>query len=158
MRRQSPPIPYWRSLRAGRVVPTLIFNLSDNADKPIAPLGRRLNKLMPVLAKRLPQDRDVVGEVGFLNDRVGPYQLHQLIFFQQTPVTLDQHKQEIEDFGLKRDDLAVAHQQALGGVQPVGAELINLILLAAHHCVESFTDSALNDPRSLLPKRCRTSL
>jgi hypothetical protein len=32
------------------------------------------------------------------------------------PAPLDQREQEVDDFGLKRDDLAVAQQQALGGV------------------------------------------
>src|SRR5262249_42410117 len=88
------------------------------------------------------QDRNVVGEVGFLNYGVGPDHSHQLIFFQQTSVTLDQREQQVEDFGLKRDDLAVAQQQALGGVQPVRAEFVNLLRLMPHEHSKRVSNSA----------------
>src|SRR5215470_14515698 len=113
----------------------------------IAPLRYRLNKLPPVLAKGFSQDRDVVGEVGFLNYCVGPDHSHQLIFFQQTSVTLDQREQKVEDFGLQRDDGAVAHQQALGGVQLIEAEFVNLLWLMAHEHSKGISNSA---PRNSL--------
>jgi hypothetical protein len=89
---------------------------------------------MPVLpiAQRLAQLRDVVGEVGFLNYGVGPDHSHQLIFFQQTSVTLDQREQQVEDFGLKRDDLAVAQQEVFRRIQAERAEFVDVLCLQAH--------------------------
>ena len=64
-----------------------------------------------------------------------------------TPAPLDRREQVVKDFWLKRDDLAVAHQQALGGAQPVGTELVNLLWLMADERSNVVSNSA---PRNSL--------
>jgi len=55
-------------------------------------LRNRLNVPLSIgaIAKRLADDRDVIGEISLFNKRVGPDLLQQFIFFQQTSVMLDQ--------------------------------------------------------------------
>ena len=64
-----------------------------------------------------------------------------------TPAPLDQREQVVKDFWLKLDDLAVAHQLALGGAQPVGTEFVNLLWLMADERSNVVSNSA---PRNFL--------
>src|SRR5262249_48868822 len=70
--------------------------------------------------------------VGFFDEGVRPDRLHQLLFFHQASVTLDQRDQQVEDFGLKWDRLPIAPQEAVGDVQSVRAEFINPLSSMAH--------------------------
>ena len=48
------------------------------------------------LAERLPNRKDVIGEVRLLDRRVGPDRLHQLLFREQAPGIRRQHHEQIE--------------------------------------------------------------
>lgn len=51
--------------------------------------------LGPVAASDLPQEKDVLRQVGLFDDRVLPQQTHQLLFRHDLPVTLDQRGQQL---------------------------------------------------------------
>ncbi len=63
--------------------------------------GHSFNKLLPipVFAQRLPQDRDVVRQIDFFNDGVGPDGFQQFVFFQQMSVVFDQDEEQMKALG-----------------------------------------------------------
>src|SRR5262249_3812938 len=95
--------------------------------------GCGLYEPLSVLTQRFSQDRNVAGDVRLFNKGIGPDHCHQLLFFNQTPMTLDQREQQIEDFGLQRDNLAVAQQHSFGDVQSIRAEFVNVLSRMTHN-------------------------
>src|SRR5262245_18621515 len=112
-----------------------MLNLPDPSHEAVTAPRNCLDKPLPIpiLAQRLPQNRDVVRQVDLFNDGVRPDNFKQLIFFQEMTVMFDQDVEQIEGFWLKRDGLSVAHQHSLGDVQTECAEVVDVIWLVAHH-------------------------
>ena len=69
------------------------------------------------LAERLPQHRHVVIQVVFLDRRLRPHRVEQLLLRDQPPGVLDQHQQRVEHLQTQRDHLAAAREPALADVE-----------------------------------------
>ena len=62
--------------------------------------------VLVIVSQCLPQHKDIVGQVAFLNERVWPEQLDKLILFHQVAVFSYQHYQHVEYFGRQGYNLA----------------------------------------------------
>src|SRR5260370_35846207 len=85
-----------------------------------------------LLAKSLAQREDVAGDIGFLDEAVGPYPGHQFFFGDHLTAALDKHQQNIKGLGSKRNYLALAGQEALAGVDAERAEFVDVLCLLTH--------------------------
>ena len=61
-------------------------------------------------------------EVPLLDDRVGPHGGHELVLLDETAGVPEEHVKRVEDLRPERDDLAVARQAALRGLEAEGTE------------------------------------
>src|SRR5215475_79987 len=104
--------------------------------------------IIRALAQRLSQRRDVARQVTFFDKLVGPDFPHHLFFVQRATAVPDEDQQDVEDFGCKRHDLAVAVEQTLDRVEAEGTELIELFDWLAHRlipdCFPNFSGSMEN--------------
>lgn len=75
--------------------------------------------------------RNILREVIFFDDGVGPQGAHDFVFFYDSVGVLDQVKEGVEDFGREGDRLAAAQELAFGGVDAEVGEFVDL----ARHAV-----------------------
>jgi len=104
--------------------------------------------IIPALAQRLPQRRNVARQVTFFDKLIGPDLPHHLFFVQRATAVPDEDQQDVEDFGCKRHDLAVAVEQALDRVEAEVTEFVELFGWLAHRltpdCFTNFSGRAEN--------------
>ena len=100
------------------------------------PVPAPRNRLDPVkrvlLVDGLPELGDMNRQVRLLDKRVGPNPPHQLFFFHQLPMLLHQHKQDINRFSRKGNQLSFPKKEVLRGVQPERSEHPLRILRSIH--------------------------
>ena len=108
----------------------------DPAHKTIALTWNRLDLIRSRFAapQRLSQRRDVVRQIPFFDDGVGPDGLHQGVFRDQPSVVFDQHAERIEHLSSQRHGLAVAKQAPLANVEQERPELVDSARLMIHVC------------------------
>ncbi len=77
------------------------------------------------LAKRLSQHENGLGEVGFLDDGLGPHAAEKLVLAHDASCVLNERQQRLEGVGRKRHHVLVVKEQARGDVQGKRPEQIN---------------------------------
>ena len=70
-------------------------------------------------------------EVGLLDERVGPYRVHQLALREHAAVALGEHDQQVDGFWRERHDLPAAPEQPFDAVQPERPEVEEVVNLLA---------------------------
>ena len=93
----------------------------------------------------LPQHRYVVIQVVFLDRRLWPYRVQQLLLRDQPPGVLDQHKERVEHLQTERDHLAAgAGEPALTNVEMERPEPIraSTAVFATNHTSGKFQEYA----------------
>jgi hypothetical protein len=106
--------------------------LGDEANvfsKPISPAGDGGDEAMAIRdsaigGERFPQDKNILREIGFFDEGVGPDGLHQLIFEDDLLAVTNENQQGVEGLQLQRNRLVIAQEEALFGIQPKRAELV----------------------------------
>src|SRR5262249_44951500 len=103
------------------------FRFLHRGHKPIPLPGYGLDEsvAVAVVSQGLPQDKDVLAEISFLDKALRPERCHQFIFFENSATALNQERQGIEHFRRKRYRLAVAHQYPLREIELKSAELVD---------------------------------
>ena len=78
-----------------------------------------------VAAEHLAHRRDGVGEISFLDERVGPDRSHQRVFGHQPAMVLHQHAQRVERLAPKGEGTAPAGETTLVDVEHEGTEFVD---------------------------------
>ena len=91
----------------------------DQGDEAIAHARHGLDVLLTrrSIPERLPQHRYVVIEVVFLDGRLGPHRVEELLLRDQPPGMLDQHPERVEHLETQRDHVATARKATLADVE-----------------------------------------
>lgn len=86
---------------ACRTVATCPTDLTDWGDEAVPTFWDGFDVLSHSLLfpQRLPQRKDVVGQVSFLDEAVRPHQLHQFAFLKQPATVFDEDPQDLEGLG-----------------------------------------------------------
>src|SRR5215203_250010 len=116
---------------AGR---SLVRSFSSRRDKAIPTSRYCLNKLRPAgtLAERFPQERNVLGEIAFLDKRVWPNAFHQVVFGDKLPAVFNQRHQNFENFRRKWNELTFAQQDAFRCFEAETTKFIAVTVLLTH--------------------------
>ena len=69
------------------------------------------------LPERLPQHRHVVIQIVFLDGRLGPHRVEELLLGDQPAGILDEHPKRVEHLETQRDHVAAARETALADVE-----------------------------------------
>src|SRR2546428_3037176 len=80
--------------------------------------------LARMFAQRASQRGDISRQVSLFNGRVGPDELHHLVFAENVPTVSHQDEQNVEDLRRQRHDFPIAQQTPLALVEAKWAELI----------------------------------
>ena len=104
----------------------------DLRREAIPVLRHRFDPLDRAVAKSLSQGRDLIREVGFLDEGVGPEGRHQLLFRERPAGVLNQQHEQVERLGRERHAVARTRQYALTGVQAARPELVDVTRGAEH--------------------------
>ena len=74
--------------------PPLLHRFPDLGNEAIPVLRHRFDALLAgrAFAERMPEMRNVVSEIAFLDDGVGPQDVHQLVLPHEPSVLLDEHE------------------------------------------------------------------
>jgi hypothetical protein len=93
--------------------------LFDGGRKAVSPGGHGNDVLVLAgfLPKRLAGHGNLLGEVGFVDEAVGPKSLHQLVFGDHPAAVFHQQQEEIVGLRGKRDRFGAAQQSVLESVQ-----------------------------------------
>ncbi len=91
----------------------------DRCGEAIADARHGLDVLLArgFLAQGFPQHRHVMIQVVFLDRRLRPDAVEQLLLRDQPPGVLDQHQERVEHLQAQRDRLAAARKAALADVE-----------------------------------------
>jgi hypothetical protein len=88
--------------------------------------------LTPFFAEDAPQNRNVLAQIVFFDDRVGPDLPHQFVFFDYFSAILDQKQKRLENLRRERDLFAAFHQKTFDRVNAKFAEFVNVGLRLIH--------------------------
>ena len=102
-------------------------DLRDRSDKPVSPLGNRLDVLssVRVLAELSSKDRDVGGEITLFDEGIGPHGLHQVVLGHQFPAFLDQNQEHFHRLRCQRHGFIALEKKARFPIQAELAEFVN---------------------------------
>src|SRR5262245_11512579 len=103
----------------------MVAHLANRGREPVAMLGHGLDPFRTVLAERLAQRGDLEGQVGFLDDGVGPELPDQLVALQDRPAPFDQHQQQVERFRGEGDGAASQTDHPSASIEAISAELVD---------------------------------
>lgn len=78
------------------------------------------------ITERLTERGNVLSQAIFADEAVGPHQLHELIFFNDTAARRHQYAEEIERFGRERHGLVTSPQLPRAAFQSERPELVAL--------------------------------
>jgi len=68
--------------------------------------------------------RNVVSEIAFLDDSVGPQDFHQLVFPDEPSVVLDEHEQRVEELCSEWNWTSFAQEPSFGNLNPERTEFV----------------------------------
>ena len=105
-------------------------NFAHVADKPVAPPGYGLDE--SIGAKRLSQRINVLRQIRFLDKAVRPKRFHQLAFFDDIALVLDEDQKGLDRLLFERYGLAITHQSSVDRVDTKVAELVNSLVFTCH--------------------------
>ena len=75
-------------------------------------------------AERMSQMRNVVSEIAFLDDGVGPQDFHQLVFPDEPSVVLDEHEQRVEQLRSQGNWTPFEQEPSFGDLDPERTEFV----------------------------------
>ena len=106
-----------------------IRDLSHVCHESIAAFWDCLNVevLVAIIAQRFPQSEDVHRKVALLDKAIGPDSLHQIVFLNCFAAGLYEREKDVEDFGGKRNNLALSEEYPFGRVKTEGSEFVEVL-------------------------------
>jgi hypothetical protein len=98
----------------------------DFSNKPVSAFGNRFDEplALDALAEDPPQRRDVLRQIVFLDERIGPDQLQQVFFRDQATLARHQRQERVDGFGSQRNRLVVAQQDFVDRIEAKRPEYI----------------------------------
>ena len=111
--------------------------LVHRRDEAIAAPRHSLNKLWSVgaLAERFSQQRNVLRQIAFFDEGLGPDFLHQIVFGNGPAIVFQQRNQYVECFGREWNELLLTQEHSLVRLQAESPKLVKISHLLAHEPV-----------------------
>src|SRR5215213_3671535 len=108
--------------------------LARVSDEPVPAARDSLNKLHAsgTLAQRFAQQRDVLGQISFLDKGVGPHTFHQIVFRDDLPAMLYEGDKDVENLWSEWNQLTFPQQDALRRFKAKTTKFIAVTLLLTH--------------------------
>ena len=99
----------------------------DLGDEAVASSGDVLDQMgrLRGIAKRFPQHRNVVGEIGLLDEGFRPDAAEQFVLADQASAPFHQGEKHVEGLGRQRDRLSGAVKRTFSGVQYEAGEVVD---------------------------------
>jgi hypothetical protein len=122
----------------------LAIALLDWGGKAVAAARMVLNPCGGV-PQRSSQEENVLRQRALLDERVGPKALHHLVLGEDLSAVGNQKQQRVEDFGRKGNQIAIAVQQPVGGIQAKSPELVRKIGFGCHETLGFYRNRSPNN-------------
>jgi hypothetical protein len=104
--------------------------LQHGPDEAVTSPGNRFNESL-VITQGLSQQKDVIGQASFFDERVGPKRPDHLVLLKHVPTIPDQQVESVKSFRRERHRLSTAQQHALVRIEAEGAKFVKTQSLPA---------------------------